>query len=167
MLQLCLTLPCRFDDIQDNSFLRRGVPAAHSVYGVANTISSAVFVHLISAQKALSSNHADMIKLYTKMHLDFWRGTEMEIYWRDNHTCPSEEEYLEMVKRSKDRVRALDLYACNKSGNVCCVSECRMYMNLFFDLRHSKCPQLKWMALCLYSGKRFVKLFPSPQLFSL
>jgi hypothetical protein len=37
--------------------------------------------------------------------LDLWRGQEMNICWRDNHTCPSEEEYLEMVKRSKDRVR--------------------------------------------------------------
>ena len=107
VLQLSVTLLCRFDDIQDNSFLRRSVPAAHTVYGVASTISSAVFVHLISVQKALSSNQADMIKLYTEINLDLWRGAEMEISWRDNHICPSEEEYLEMVKRSKDRVRAM------------------------------------------------------------
>ena len=123
MLQLCITLHCRFDDIQDNSFLRRGIPAAHTVYGVANTISAAICVHFISLQRALSFNHPDMIKLYTEMNLDLWRGQELEIYWRDNHTCPSEEEYLEMVKKSKDRVRAmiriyLDLCACKKSGNV-------------------------------------------------
>ena len=39
--------------------------------------------------------------------LEAWREQAMEIYWRDNHTCPLEEEYLEMVKRSKDRVRAM------------------------------------------------------------
>jgi len=85
VLQLCMTLLCRFDDILDNSFLRKGIPAAHSMYGVSSTISSAICVHLISVQKALSSNHADMIKLYTEMSLDLRRGTEMEISWRDNH----------------------------------------------------------------------------------
>jgi geranylgeranyl diphosphate synthase type 3 len=48
-----------------------------------------------------------MIKLYTEMMLELWQGQAMEIYWRDNHNCPLEEEYLEMVKRSKDRVRAM------------------------------------------------------------
>ena len=70
VLQLCITLHCRIDDIQDNSVLRRGIPAAHRVYGVANTISSAICVHLILPQRALISNHADMIKLYTGMNLD-------------------------------------------------------------------------------------------------
>jgi hypothetical protein len=31
----------------------------------------------------------------------------MEIYWRDNYMCPSVEEYQEMAKRSKDRVRTM------------------------------------------------------------
>jgi geranylgeranyl diphosphate synthase type 3 len=77
------------------------------VYGVASTISSAICVHLIFPQRALISNHADMIKLYTGMNLDVWRGQAKDIYWRDNHNCPSEEEYLEVVIRSKDRVRAM------------------------------------------------------------
>jgi geranylgeranyl diphosphate synthase type 3 len=100
-------LHCRFDDIQDNSSLRRGIPAAHTVYGVASTISSAMYVIFISLQRVLSINHPEMTKLCTEMMLESWRGQAMEIYWRDNHICPSEEEYLEMVKRSKDRVRAV------------------------------------------------------------
>jgi geranylgeranyl diphosphate synthase type 3 len=116
-------LNCRIDDIQDNSALRRGVPTAHRVYGVAGTINAALYAIFISPQRTLIFNHADTIKLYTKMLLEVWRGQAMEIYWRDNCICPSEEEYLQMVKRSKDRVRAmssiyLDLYACNNSGNV-------------------------------------------------
>ena len=95
----------------------------HAVYGVASTISAVICALSKSLQRALSINHPELIKLYTEINLDFWRGQEIEIYWHDNHTCPSEEEYLEMVKRSKDRVRAmiriyLDLCACKKSGNV-------------------------------------------------
>ena len=107
MLQLCITLHCRFDDIQDNCSLRRGIPAAHTVYGVPSTISAAIYVYFISLQTVLSCNQPEMIKLYTEMMLEMWRGQAIEIYWRDNYTCPSEEEYLEMVKRSKDRVRAM------------------------------------------------------------
>jgi geranylgeranyl diphosphate synthase type 3 len=107
VLQLCLTLHCRIDDIQDNSSPRRGIPAAHTVYGVASTISAAICVYFTSLQRVLTSNQPDMIKLYTEMILEFWQGQAMESYWRDTYTCPSEEEYLEMVKRSKDRVRAM------------------------------------------------------------
>jgi len=107
VLKFCVTLHCRFDDIQDNSFLRRGIPAAHTVYGVASTISAAMYVIFISLHRVLSINRPEMIKLYTEMMLESCRGQALEIYWRDNHICPSEEEYLEMVKRSKDRVRAM------------------------------------------------------------
>lgn len=35
----------RVDDIEDNSKLRRGVPVAHSIYGVASTINTANYVY--------------------------------------------------------------------------------------------------------------------------
>jgi len=103
VLQLCITLHCRIDDIQDNSALRRGIPAAHIVYGVASTISAALCVSFKSMKMVLSSIRPDCVKLYTKMLLELWRGQAIEIYWRDNHTCPSEEEYVDMVTRSKNR----------------------------------------------------------------
>jgi len=77
------------------------------VYGVASTISAAMYIIFISLQRMLSTNQTDLKKLYTEMMLEVWRGQAMEIYWRDNHTCPSEEEYLEMVKGSKDRFGAM------------------------------------------------------------
>ena len=107
MLQLCMTLHCRIDDIQDNSSLRRGIPAAHRVYGVPSTISAAMYVLFLSLQRVISSNQAEITKLYTEMMLEEWRAQGIEIYWRDNHICPSEEEYLEIVKGSKCRVRAM------------------------------------------------------------
>ena len=102
-----ITLHCRIDDILDNSALRRGIPAAHTVYGVASTISAAMCVYFKSMQMVLSLNHPDCIKLYIEMLLELWRGQATEIYWRDNHTCPSEEEYLDVVSKSKYRVWAI------------------------------------------------------------
>jgi geranylgeranyl diphosphate synthase type 3 len=103
VLQLCITLHCRIDDIQDNSALRRGIPTAHTVYGDASTISAAICVYFKSLQMVLSFNQPDWIKFYIKMMLEGWRGQAMDIYWRDNHSCPSEEEYLDMVNRSKNK----------------------------------------------------------------
>jgi geranylgeranyl diphosphate synthase type 3 len=77
------------------------------VYGVASIISAAMYVIFISLRRALISNQPDLIKLYTEVMLEMWRGQAIEIYWRDNCICPSEEEYLEMVKRSKNRFRAM------------------------------------------------------------
>ena len=106
-MQLCITLHCRIDDIQDNSALRRGIPAAHRVYGFASTISAAMHVIFKPLQRMFNSDQTELIKLYAEMLLELWRGQAIEIYWRDNHTCPSEEEYLEMAKRSKDKVRTM------------------------------------------------------------
>jgi len=100
VLQLCITLHCRIDDILDNSALRRCIPAAHTVYGVASTISAAMCVYFKSMQLVLSFNHPNCIKLYTEFLLEIWRGQAIEVYWRDNHTCPSEEKYLDMIDRS-------------------------------------------------------------------
>jgi len=33
--------------------------------------------------------------------LELHQGQGMDIYWRDAHICPSEEDYKEMVIRSK------------------------------------------------------------------
>jgi geranylgeranyl diphosphate synthase type 3 len=66
-----------------------------------------MLVNFISLQRALGSNQLEMIKLYTQMMLELCRGQAIEVYWRENFICPSEEEYLEMVEKSKDRVRAL------------------------------------------------------------
>ena len=101
VLQLCITLHCRIDDIQDNSALRRGTPAAHTVYGVASTLSAAMCVYFKSMQMVLSFNHPDCLKLYTEMLLELWRGQATEISWRGNHTCPSEEEYLDVFIKGK------------------------------------------------------------------
>jgi len=66
-----------------------------------------MYVLFISLPRVLSSNQTEMIKLYTEMMVEVWRGQAIEIYWRDNYICPSVQEYLEMVNQSKYRVRAM------------------------------------------------------------
>ncbi|KAK8725346.1 hypothetical protein OTU49_010822 [Cherax quadricarinatus] len=45
------------DDIEDSSVLRRGIPVAHSIYGVASTINSANYVYFLGLEKVLALSH--------------------------------------------------------------------------------------------------------------
>ena len=107
-LEMCIILHCRNDDIQDNSILCRGIPEARTIYGVASTINAANYIHFVELNRVQSLNHPKAMALCTKHLLEIYRGQGMEIYWRDNYTCSSEEEYQEITKRSKDRVRIVN-----------------------------------------------------------
>eukprot|EP00039_Didymoeca_costata_P008039 m.107256 g.107256 ORF g.107256 m.107256 type:complete len:309 (+) comp13920_c0_seq2:133-1059(+) len=87
------------DDIQDNSKLRRGVPVAHSVYGVANTINCGNYVYFVCMQKILDMGEPKAAYMFTEQLIELHEGQGMDIYWRDAGTCPSEKQYKEMVKK--------------------------------------------------------------------
>lgn len=90
---------CRTDDIEDNSILRRGIPVAHSIYGVPSTINAANYAMFLALEKVQELGHPDATRIYTEQLLELHRGQGMEIHWRDNFTCPSEQEYKQMVIR--------------------------------------------------------------------
>ena len=98
-----IILYCRIDDIQDNSILRRGIPAAHTIYGIPSTINAANYLLLKGLKRVQSLNHPDAQKIYTKQLMEMFYGQGLDIFWRDNYKCPSLEEYKQMSKRSKDR----------------------------------------------------------------
>lgn len=47
----------RIDDIQDNSILRRGIPVAHSIYGIASTINAANYTSFIAMERVMELDH--------------------------------------------------------------------------------------------------------------
>ncbi|KAB8211354.1 isoprenoid synthase domain-containing protein [Aspergillus parasiticus] len=85
------------DDVEDCSILRRGVPVAHNIYGTAQTINSANYVYFLALQEVQKLNNPAAIDIYVQELLNLHRGQGMDLFWRDTLTCPSEEEYLEMV----------------------------------------------------------------------
>lgn len=74
---------------------------AHSIYGVASTINAANYVLFIALERVLSLGHMEATTVYTEQLLELHRGQGIELYWRDNFICPSEEEYKQMTIRSK------------------------------------------------------------------
>jgi geranylgeranyl diphosphate synthase type 3 len=85
------------DDVEDSSILRRGIPVAHSIFGTAQTINSANYVYFLALQELQQLNNPTAIDIYIKEMLNLHRGQGMDLFWRDTLTCPTEDEYLEMV----------------------------------------------------------------------
>lgn len=85
------------DDIEDNSTLRRGAPVAHSIYGIPTTINTANYVYFLALEATFQLGSHEATKVFVDEMLLLHRGQGMDIYWRDNCECPTEEQYLEMV----------------------------------------------------------------------
>ncbi|KAI8819363.1 geranylgeranyl pyrophosphate synthase [Fimicolochytrium jonesii] len=86
------------DDVEDDSMLRRGNPVAHKIYGVPATINCANYVYFLALQKLFQLNDPRAMMIYTEELLQLHKGQGMEIHWRDSSTCPTEEQYMDMVK---------------------------------------------------------------------
>lgn len=128
------------DDIQDNSILRRGIPVAHSIYGVASTINAANYAMIIALEKTLELGHPLATTVYTEQLLELHRGQGMEIYWRDNFQCPSEDEYKQMtIKKTGGlfmlAIRLMQLFSENKSD----FTNLSAVLGLYFQIRDDYC----------------------------
>ena len=87
------------DDVQDSSILRRGVPVAHNIFGTAQTINSANYVYFLALNELQTlQNRDEAINIFTTELLNLHRGQGMDLHWRDTLTCPTEDDYLEMVQ---------------------------------------------------------------------
>ncbi|XP_043468176.1 geranylgeranyl pyrophosphate synthase isoform X2 [Leptopilina heterotoma] len=130
----------RIDDIEDNSILRRGIPVAHSIYGVASTINAANYVLFIALENVLSLNHPEATQVFTEQIMELHRGQGMEIYWRDNFICPSEEEYKTMTIRKTGglfnlAVRLMQLFSDCKED----FAPLAGILGLYFQIRDDYC----------------------------
>ncbi|KAI4245619.1 MAG: hypothetical protein L6R40_002420 [Gallowayella cf. fulva] len=85
------------DDVEDGSLLRRGIPVAHSIFGTAQTINSANYVYFKALNELLKLGNPEVVRIYADELSNLHRGQGMDLFWRDTLTCPSEEDYLEMV----------------------------------------------------------------------
>lgn len=55
----------RVDDVEDSSTLRRGIPVAHSIFGVAQTINTANYVYFQALQELGKLNNPMVLQVYT------------------------------------------------------------------------------------------------------
>ncbi|KAI9688292.1 MAG: geranylgeranyl pyrophosphate synthetase [Bogoriella megaspora] len=85
------------DDIEDSSVLRRGVPVAHSIFGIAQTFNSGNYVYFLALEEVRKLRQPEATSVFVQELLNLHRGQGMDLYWRDSLICPTEREYLDMV----------------------------------------------------------------------
>ncbi|KAK4119290.1 terpenoid synthase [Parathielavia appendiculata] len=105
------------DDIEDGSELRRGFPTAHGVFGVPQTINSASFAIVEAMRKAhkLSECVPGATDIAFEQLRDLHIGQSYDLYWTRHISCPTEEEYLEMVsKKTGGLFRLLSRLMCSR-----------------------------------------------------
>jgi geranylgeranyl diphosphate synthase type 3 len=128
------------DDIEDNSKLRRGIPVAHSVYGVPQTINSANYVYFLALEKTLGLGDQKAVDIFTCQLLELHRGQGKELYWRDSTLCPTEDEYLKMIRQKTGglfrlAVDLMQLFSENKS-DFYPLLDC---LGVYFQVRDDYC----------------------------
>ncbi|KAI9799735.1 MAG: geranylgeranyl pyrophosphate synthetase [Piccolia ochrophora] len=124
------------DDVEDSSFLRRGIPVAHSIFGVAQTLNSSNYVFFCALRELQKLKNPKAIDIFTEELLNLHRGQGMEIFWRDTLTCPTEEDYLEMVGNKTGGLfrLAVKLMEAESQQHKDCVPLVNL-VGLFFQIR--------------------------------
>lgn len=79
-------------------------------------------------------------KVYTEQLLELHRGQGMEIYWRDNFTCPTESEYKLMTIRKTGglfmlAIRLMKLFSSSDKD----FSHLTAILGLYFQVRDDYC----------------------------
>ncbi|VDO99288.1 unnamed protein product [Soboliphyme baturini] len=136
----CIELFNRIDDIEDNSVLRRGMPVTHKIYGVPLTINSANYVYFLALQETMRLNHPKAVEIFTEQLLALHRGQALDIYWRDTVSCPTEEQYTEMVLQKTGglfflAIKLMQLFSDNKQN----YSQLLTALSIYFQIRDDYC----------------------------
>ncbi|KAJ3890254.1 isoprenoid synthase domain-containing protein [Lentinula edodes] len=143
------------DDIEDDSQLRRGRPVAHKVYGIPQTINTANYVYFLAFQELFTLNNSlirseehDLHAIVNTELLSLHRGQGLEILWRDSLSCPSEEEYIDMVNNKTGgllRIGIKLMMACSTTTShvdyVPLVNLIGVYFQIRDDLMNLQSPE--------------------------
>ncbi|OHE95567.1 polyprenyl synthetase [Colletotrichum orchidophilum] len=124
------------DDVEDSSSLRRGLPVAHNIFGVAQTINSANYIYFCALQELQRLKNPKTISIFAEELVHLHRGQGMDLFWRDTLTCPTEEDYLEMVGNKTGGLFRLGVKLMQaESRSLTDCSELVNLMGLIFQIR--------------------------------
>ena len=89
------------DDIQDNSEIRRGKPAAHIVYGIPISINSAYLKCFTLLSNVKDKYPTEVVPLIQELMIDAFEkchiGQGYDILWSKEKYIPTLDEYLSMI----------------------------------------------------------------------
>mmetsp|Transcript_32983 Transcript_32983/g.80967 ORF Transcript_32983/g.80967 Transcript_32983/m.80967 type:complete len:315 (+) Transcript_32983:123-1067(+) len=126
------------DDIEDNSHLRRGTPVAHLVFGIPQTLNTANYVYFQALNEVNALGNPAAVEVFIREMLNLHRGQGLDIYWRDNCVCPTEDEYCRMVQQKTGglfrlSVLLMQCFSPNKADFIPLVNDLGLYFQVLDD----------------------------------
>ncbi|XP_068915374.1 terpene synthase-like [Tenebrio molitor] len=150
------------DDAEDDSELRGGIPTAHLIYGTARTFNAANYVTFIEVKKLLDLQEPKVIDYFVEVGLELFRSQGMDIYYRDQFICPTENDYIEFaggkfISIFTFSVQLLQLFSDNKATDFSLLIQklslfCQIY-NDYLSLHSKKYSTLKTFCDDVTEGK--------------
>lgn len=77
--------------------MRRGVPVAHTIYGIPNVLNCANYAYFLALEEVHNMGSAEAVRVFVDELLNLHRGQGWDILWRDSNSCPDENQYRQMV----------------------------------------------------------------------
>ncbi|PYI01416.1 geranylgeranyl pyrophosphate synthase [Aspergillus sclerotiicarbonarius CBS 121057] len=87
------------DDIEDSSPLRRGQPATHMIFGQGPTINSANFLLIQAMDQVRQLEDSCCLDIFIEEMRNLFIGQSHDLYWTRQGECPTEDEYMEMIRQ--------------------------------------------------------------------
>ncbi|KAJ5807346.1 geranylgeranyl pyrophosphate synthase [Penicillium robsamsonii] len=85
------------DDIEDCSPKRRGMPATHVLFGQSQVINSANYMFVRAVQAARQFHNPKAVEILLEELENLYLGQSWDLHWKYNLTCPSPDEYMNMI----------------------------------------------------------------------
>ncbi|KAJ5109931.1 geranylgeranyl pyrophosphate synthase [Penicillium argentinense] len=85
------------DDVQDNSTMRRGKPAAHVIFGAPQALNTGLFMFSQAVRECQKLKHPRATNILIENLECLYLGQSWDLYWKHNLTFPSEDDYFTMV----------------------------------------------------------------------
>ncbi|EPS41436.1 hypothetical protein H072_4656 [Dactylellina haptotyla CBS 200.50] len=96
IIDLLHTSSLIIDDIENNSPLRRGRPAAHMAFGMPQSVNAANYLFVKCLEEVQKLSPA-AIHVYTEELRNLHIGQGTDLHWTFHGSCPSEAEYIRMI----------------------------------------------------------------------
>ncbi|XP_063923649.1 terpene synthase-like [Zophobas morio] len=107
------------DDMEDHTILRRGIPAAHMVYGIPLTVQATIYKTILSLEELflyLEDSKEEATDSLIKLGTRLFAGQGIEIHFTDIVKCPTFDDYRAIIYGKSFAVihwgvRLLELFA--------------------------------------------------------
>jgi len=91
------TASLMIDDIEDNTLVRRGEPAAFVKFGLPLTINAANMVYFLALEKVMPLKNERAVQIFSTEMVNLHKGQGMDIYWREKIECPTLNQYRRTI----------------------------------------------------------------------